>query len=209
MAEIPAPAPRELAPREPGWYWARPLDSSRPDWVAARWTGEAWIDSGHVYTTGAIWREIGPRIPSPAEQPAAPDTAPLVAKDTLELRAGPHRATVKVGDVVPMTDGTRWYVFERVGSGIGEHLSLHKPGTGPGTTSYYLNGHPRLGSGLPSIDIAALASQQPPAVTLTAAQVAEIRAAWDIADMNRIEASLRAVPGLLEDAPLNTREQET
>jgi hypothetical protein len=91
--------------------------------------------------------------------------------NTLELRAGPHRATVKVGDVVPMTDGTRWYVFERAGSGIGEHLSLHKPGTGPGTTSYYLNGHPCLGSGLPSIDIAALATQQPPAVTLAAAQV--------------------------------------
>lgn len=62
-------------------------------------------------------------------------------------------AVVRVGDVVPMTDGTRWYLFERRGA----CLMLHKPGTGPGLTSFYMNGNPCLGSGLPAIDLAALA----------------------------------------------------
>lgn len=126
--------------------------------------------------------------------------------DTLELRAGPHRATVKVGDVVPMTDGGRWYIFRA----DLDTLWLHKPGTGPGLTSFYTNGQPCLGSGLPAIDIAALAAQ-PPAVTLTAAQVEEIREAWlymksrkttyGHAIYTSMRDALSAVPGLLEDAP--------
>lgn len=132
--------------------------------------------------------------------------------DTLELRAGPHRATVKVGDVVPMTDSELWSVtaIERtnerserrtveVMSRFGERWWHEQNGQCCGLPLR------------PRIDIAALAAQ-PPAVTLTVEQSRDIREAWNAVDLGvtmhqmsdeilrRLGQSLAAVPGLLTEA---------
>jgi hypothetical protein len=169
--------------------------------------------------------------------------------NTLELRAGPHRATVRVGDVVPMTDGTKCIVIAALPAAHGAEIRVNDFHGGEWFCRE--SGTPLYGSANPSIDIAALASQQPPAdiaaiekaayqrgwndreddfiagverivppehrtpaVTLTAAQVAEIKAAWAelharIQHMTRISGEpfgrrmrkALTAAGLLEDAP--------
>jgi hypothetical protein len=130
--------------------------------------------------------------------------------DTLTLSRDGHTATVRVGDVVPMTDGSRWYIALTDRTSLGVYLYLHKPGTGSGFTSFYSNGHACLGSGLPSIDIAALTRPTAPGDGLAGVVVTEDeRNTLLIALQEHRSAAMRYATNFREDEAQFTEFRDT